>query len=501
MLKAISNGFRNPAYVPLHRFQLFAWKDGKRYPLYDFLAADPRTIAKVFKFAKEKNLDILHQGTFFLRKETARQLVQNRIEVYKEEKNRERAIEKIARLDLPTLSGPNKLVRLAYRVFIDVIEKDGRSLWRFVKYLWKLKIYPEVWETEDGYHIYIYFYFSKAYEEKKVKDKEGDIKVEKREKGYILAYARDYRIRDVELALERLSSKVGLKVGIISANKGVWIEGFSNSKLLIKGFPLPLEDLWRKLLNVWLPTIYRLSYTSNKPKDTEKSEEALKELDTLLISKGSDVFQALSQHGTLKACKKLWKAGYSLVEIEQELRKRLDIRTKSDEKALQEFLEYFYTHYTNIGKPKVWRREKKERKQEHYWEVAEKVKSALEEGYRKITHIARHLGYTRGKVKNFKSFLEKHGYSLEDLLTKPDEVIAFLKEHSKGGNKWRKKEWDKSAWIEEWQRKKEEYIKIRRQEAAMRREKKRAELFAEGKNPDRWRQAPVQILPANFSSF
>uniref|UniRef100_A0A7C5WZ91 Uncharacterized protein n=1 Tax=Thermocrinis ruber TaxID=75906 RepID=A0A7C5WZ91_9AQUI len=275
VLKAISNGFRNPTSVPLHRFQLFTQKDGRQYPLYDFLAADPRTIAKVFKFAKERNLDVFHQGTFLLRKETAKQLIQNRVKAYKEEENKRRAREKIARLDLLTLSGPNKLVRLAYRVLIVVDDKDGRVLWRFVKYLWKLKVYPEVWETEDGYRIYIYFYLSKVYEEKKVKDKEGNIRLEKRERGYILPYASDYRIRDVELALERLCSKIGIKASIISANIGMWVEGVVSSKLFIKGFPLPLENLWKKLLNVWFPKVYQLSYTVKKPKDIEKAEEAV----------------------------------------------------------------------------------------------------------------------------------------------------------------------------------------------------------------------------------
>jgi hypothetical protein len=507
VLKAISNGFRNPSSVPLHRFQLFTQRDGRQYPLYDFLAAHPRTIARVFNFAKKRNLSIFHQGIFFLRRETAEQLVQNRVKVYKEETNKRKAREKIARLDLLTLSGPNKLVRLVYRVLIVVDDKDKDALWRFVKYLWKLKVYPEVWEAEDGYHIYIYFYFSKVYEEKRVKDKEGNVKVEKREIGYTLAYASDYRVRDVELALESLCSKVGLKASIVSANIGLWVEGVPNplkggfsTKLFIKGFPLPLENLWKKLLNVWLPKIYRLSYEVKKPKNPEKAKEALKELDNL--SKHSNVFQALNQHGTLKACRQLWKAGYSLVDIDQELRKRLVIRTKSDEKALQNFLEYFYKHYTDIGKPKVWHRQKKERKHEHYWELAEKVKEALEKGYRKTTHIARYLGCTRDRVKKFKSFLQKNGYSLEDLLTRHEEVIAFLKEHAKGGNKWhRKREWDKSAWVQEWQRKKEEYIQIRKKEAALRREKKRAQLEAKGINPDRWRQSPVQLLPMDFATF
>uniref|UniRef100_A0A7C5X151 Uncharacterized protein n=1 Tax=Thermocrinis ruber TaxID=75906 RepID=A0A7C5X151_9AQUI len=128
--------------------------------------------------------------------------------------------------------------------------------------------------------------------------------------------------------------------------------------------------------------------------------------------------------------------------------------------------------------------------------LAELVKTALEKGYRKKTHIARYLGCTRDRVKKFKSFLQKHGYDLLDLLNRYEEVIAFLKDHAKGGNKWHKK--DKSAWIQEWQRRKEEYIQIRKKEASLRREKKRAEMEAQGTNPDRWRRVPVQLLPINL---
>jgi len=175
----------------------------------------------------------------------------------------------------------------------------------------------------------------------------------------------------------------------------------------------------------------------------------LRELETLLSGEHSNVFSALRQHGTLKACKKLWDAGYDLRDIKDELRDRLEIRTTSDEKALQNFLAYFkenYTKHTNKQKSPQEEHKEEERKHEHYYEFAPKVREALEKGYRKTTHIARYLGCTRDRVKKFKSFLQKHGYSLEDLLTRYEEVLAFLKAHAKGGNKWqRKKEWDREA--------------------------------------------------------
>jgi hypothetical protein len=109
------------------------------------------------------------------------------------------------------------------------------------------------------------------------------------------------------------------------------------------------------------------------------------------------------------------------------------------------------------------------------------------------------VGCSRDRVKHFKSFLQKHGYSLEDLLTRHEEVLAFLKAHAKGGNKWqRKKEWNREAWLEEFHRKKAEYIKQCKREAEIRRAKKRAELKEQGIDPDGWRHAPVWFLPVEF---
>ena len=250
-------------------------------------------------------------------------------------------------------------------------------------------------------------------------------------------------------------------------------------------------------------------YRKRKPKakDTDKEEEGLRELDDLLLREHSNVFFALSQHGTLKACKKLLDAGYGLRDIRFELERRLKIRNSSDEKVLQKFLDYFEKNYTRPttkqkSLPKEEDHKEEERKHEHYYEFAPKVREALEKGYRKTTHIARYLGCTRDRVKKFKSFLKNHGYSLEDLLTRYEEVLAFLKAHAKGGNKWqRKKEWDREAWLKEFHRLKQEYIRLRREEAEARRAKKRAELEAKGIDPDRWRLAPVWFHPVGSGTI
>ncbi|MFZ8784715.1 hypothetical protein, partial [Thermocrinis sp.] len=510
--KALSDKLWKQAYVPVNVFLLFAEKDGKHKPVGARLGADPRTIARIFDYAREHNLAVLHSGIFFLRKETAEKLRENR-KIAKGDR------EKLAQLDLHAISGPDKLVRLAFRVFIDIDNKDTYSLWRLIKYLWKLKIYPEVWETQKGYHVYIYFYHRKVYRVVSVEDEDGKKRVEKVFQGYELPFAKDYRIRHVVRGLKELCSKVGVKADIVSATHSVWVEGVPNplkdgfaTKRILTGKPLPLEDLWQKTLPLWLPKeLFRKPrYRVRKPKNEEKAKDALRELDTLLEPPYSNVFFALSRHGTLKACKKLLDAGYELQDIENELKDRLDIRTESDKKALQNFLAYFeanYTKYTHKQKspPKEEGHKEEERKHEHYYEFAPKVREALEKGYRKTTHIARYLGCTRDRVKKFKSFLKNHGYSLEDLLTRYEEVIAFLKAHAKGGNKaQRKKEWDREAWLEKVQRKTAEFIQHCKEEAKMRRAKKREELEAKGIDPDGWYswwQIPVWFYPAGSGTI
>jgi hypothetical protein len=505
--EALSDKLWKQAYVPVNVFLLFARKDDEHYPVGACLGADPRTIARILDFARERDLAVLHLGLFFLRKETAEKLRENR-KIAKGDR------EKLAQLDLHAISGANKLVRLAHRVLIDIDHKDTKALWRLIKYLRKLGIYPEVWETQKGYHVYIYFYHRKRYRVVSVEDEDGKRRVKKVFQGYELPFAKDYRIKHVEKGLKELCSKVGIQADIVSASHAVWVEGVPNplkggfaTKRILTGRPLPLEDLWHKTLPLWLPKeLFRKPrYRVRKPKNEENAEDALRELDNLLEPPYSNVFFALSRHGTLKACRQLWKAGYSLLDIEDELRSRLDIRTKTDEEALQKFLKYFDERYTDTQKPQASPPREKERKHEHYWELAPKVREALEKGYLKTTHIARYLGCTRDRVKKFKSFLKNHGYSLEDLLTRYEEVMAFLKVHAKGGNKaQRKKEWDREAWLEEFQRRKAEFIQRCKEEAEIRRAKKREELEAKGIDPDGWYswwQIPVGFYPAESGTI
>jgi hypothetical protein len=487
--KALSDKLWKQAYVPVNVFLLFAKRNGKHKPVGARLGADPRTIARIFDFAREHDLAVLHSGLFFLRKETAEKLRENR-KIAKGDR------EKLSQLDLHAISGTDKLVRLAFRVFIDIDNKDTKALWRLIKYLWKLKIYPEVWETQKGYHVHIYFYHRKIYRVVSVEDEDGKKRVEKVFQGYELPFAKDYRIRHVRRGLKELCSKVGVKADIVSASHSVWVEGVPNplkdgfaTKLILNGKPLSLEDLWQKTLPLWLPKelFRRPRYRVRKPKNEEKAEDALRELDSLLEPPYSNVFFALSRHGTLKACRQLWKAGYSLRDIEDELTNRLEIRTNSDEEALQNFLKYFKEHYTDTPKPQASPPKEKERKQEHWEDLAVRVIEAWKKGHQKISHIARYLGISRSKIYHMLSFMREHGYEFEDLFTKSEEVLAFLRAHRKGGNKWqRKKEWDREAWLEESQRRTAEFIQRCKKEAQARREKKREELQKKGVDPDGW---------------
>ncbi|MFZ8783969.1 hypothetical protein [Thermocrinis sp.] len=487
--EALSEGLWHPAAVPVNRFEFFVEEDGEERPVGAFSGADPRTIEFYLELALKNNWAVLDQGIILINEKIAEKLRENR-RIAKGD------WEKIVQLDLKAYFGQDKeVVRLAYRVFIDIDKKDNDALWRLVHYLWKLKVYPEVWETKDGYHLHIYFYDRKVYQEVKVIDEDGKERVEKVLVGYILPFADDDRIEDVEECLKVLCAKIGIQPDIVSATHAVWLEGFPNplkggfaTKRVFTGFPLPLQDVWQKLLNVNPAKVFQKVrqnkpryYRMRKPKkeDTDKEEEGLRELDGLLSGEHSNVFSALRQHGTLKACKKLLDAGYELQDIKFELERRLKIRNRSDEIALQEFLDYFeknYTTHTHRQKspPKEEEHKEEERKHEHYWELAVRVIEAWEKGYQKISHIAKYLGVPRSNIYNLRSFLRKHDYEWEDLFTKSEEVLAFLKAHAKGGNKWRRrKEWDREAWLKEFQRLKPEYIQQRKEEAKARRAKKR----------------------------
>jgi hypothetical protein len=160
----------------------------------------------------KNNWAVLDQGIILITKKIAGKLRENR-RIAKGD------WEKIVQLDLQALFGPDiEVVRLAYRVFIDIDNKDKDALWRLVHYLWKLKVYPEVWETQKGYHLYIYFYHTKEYGERRVKDEDGSERIERYERGYILPYTNDYRIRDIEESLKALCSKLGIKADITWAS-------------------------------------------------------------------------------------------------------------------------------------------------------------------------------------------------------------------------------------------------------------------------------------------
>ncbi|MFZ8785121.1 hypothetical protein, partial [Thermocrinis sp.] len=223
--QSLSGGLRNPAAIPVNRFQFFVKKDGeskkaKGEPVGAFVGSDPQTIRKKLELARKNNWAVLYQGTILITKKTAKKLRKNR-RIAKGD------WEKIHQLDQRTLFG-KKVVRLAYRVLIDIDKKDEGAVRRLVKYLLKLKVYPEVWETKDGYHIYLYFYYSKVYQEIKVKGEDGKERVKKVFLGYILPYADDYRIEDVEECLKVLCAKLGIKPDIVSAKHAVWLEGFPN---------------------------------------------------------------------------------------------------------------------------------------------------------------------------------------------------------------------------------------------------------------------------------
>jgi hypothetical protein len=115
--QALSQGLRNPAAVPVNRFQLFVKKNGNErpVPVGAFSGSDPQTIRFYLEWALENGLSVLDQGVILITKKTAEKLRENR-RIAKGD------IEKIVQLDLQAYFGPDaEVVRLAHRVFIDIM--------------------------------------------------------------------------------------------------------------------------------------------------------------------------------------------------------------------------------------------------------------------------------------------------------------------------------------------------------------------------------------------
>jgi hypothetical protein len=100
--KALSEGLRNPAAVPVNRFEFFAEKDGEDVPVGAFAGTDPRTIEFYLKLALKNNWAVLDQGIILITKKVAEKLRENR-RIAKGD------WEKIAQLDLKAILDRNKI--------------------------------------------------------------------------------------------------------------------------------------------------------------------------------------------------------------------------------------------------------------------------------------------------------------------------------------------------------------------------------------------------------
>ena len=102
--KALSEGFRNPAAVPVNRFEFFVEKDGEAEPVGAFAGADPRTIEFYLELALKNNWAVLDQGIILITKKVAEKLRENR-RIAKGD------WEKLSQLNLKAYFGPDKIGR------------------------------------------------------------------------------------------------------------------------------------------------------------------------------------------------------------------------------------------------------------------------------------------------------------------------------------------------------------------------------------------------------
>ena len=144
-------------------------------------------------------------------------------------------------------------------ILIDADAKQGvtfEKLKKLIKYLHKLKIYPEVWESTSGignYHIYINLVG--MVERFKTHNESG---VEEEKRKYYLPYASDYCVQLIIQALKELFLHLNIPYDSISTDRAVWLEGVENpekggkaSKKIWNGKPHRLDSLVKKLQPFW----------------------------------------------------------------------------------------------------------------------------------------------------------------------------------------------------------------------------------------------------------
>lgn len=379
------------------------------------VAQSDNTVAKIIASVQRKAQTALFRGIFYIPRE-----------VWKEYKTRYEEVRKNPKLSFEIFK-LDKLVRVGDAVLIDLDNVGEADVKRFVKYLHRLGIYPEVWKSASGkgYHIYIHLIY------KVIRKKEADD-----ERFYEFPYVSDYRIELIEKALKEILKRLGVRYDSVSAKRAVWLEGVFNflkkgkSEKVFDGAIHRIDKVYEKLRPLWEKELKEqaLRKIKRKPRRGEFKVTAELEFELTDASNPVEYIQANLHNGTIT---RLLNRGLEIAEVGEILASHY----QGDEKAFWRAWEKAEEFISATFKPLSVNasnspRGKRKRKHRHYWEYIPAIKQCLEAGITSAYAIAKKTGIPKTSILEiFRLF------SREVILNQTEEVIRFLKANQKGGNK------------------------------------------------------------------
>jgi len=382
-----------------------------------------RTAELIISQILKKGYAVLHRGIYYIPKE-----------VWEEYKARYKEVKENPALSFEIFN-LSKLIKTGDAILIDLDNVSEEEVKRFVKYLHKLGIYPEVWRSasQKGYHIYIHLIYRvvKLRETKEVNSPHGRIK-QTIDEGtfYELPYANDYRIELIETAVKEVLRRLKIRYDSVSAKRAVWLEGLYNplkggkSEKILNGKLHRIDKVYEKLRPLWEATLKEkalLKFKRRKPK--KGTYKVVSQIENETASNPIDFIQANLKNGTITS---LLNQGLEPSEVGEILVSHY----QGDERAFKRAWEKAQEFINATFRPLKPTRRRKERKHRHYWEYIPAIKECLEKGITTIRGISQ-----KAKIPKTTVWEIFRRFSKEQILTQTEEVIRYLKANQKGGNK------------------------------------------------------------------
>lgn len=424
------------------------WKGGR--PIDRRLLRSDKTFGKLLSETKENGYSLLYQGMFAIPRDVWERYKKEYVkceetwekakrgETYVDPKTGEEKRWKGLRLQLFKLG---RLRRLVPWVLIDLDRKHGVEevhVRKFVKYLHKLGIYPEVWRSAGGgWHVYVHL-------TGQVRWVQGiDGRKERRE---FLPYSSDYRLKLIVKALKSILQQLSIKYDSVSVDRAVWLEGVEN----------PLKE-GRKSTKIWNGAVHRLDKLFEKLRpvwEKEIREEAWRKFEREVLrasrrkrvvgvattiepeggneSNPADFIVTNLKNGVVT---RMLNAGHTIAEVGDVLRSHYRDPRAFDRawKGAEAYIERTFRPLPKKEKKKEKQEgaEIKPRKHRHYWEYIPILNKVLREDPNlSIREIAKRTNIPKSSIADIFCIVSR-----EQILSSPEEAQELMKSYAKGGDR------------------------------------------------------------------